>query len=78
MALNFDRQNSTIIQQLYTLPLTICRYENRKANPDICIMTVHPMPMILSLVQRKKTIFGLNGPEPPLIAGAIAAFQHNN
>ena len=77
-ALHFDRQNTTIIQQLYSLPLTICKHENRKAHPDICIMTAHPMPMILSLVQRKKPLFRLNGAEPPLIAGAIAAFQHNN
>ena len=36
------------------------------------------MPIILSLVQRKKPVFRLNGPESPLIAGAIAAFQYNN
>ena len=31
--------------------------------------------MILLVVQRKKPVLG---PEPPLIATAIAAFQHNN
>ena len=36
------------------------------------------MPMIFFLVQRKKPTTGPSGPEPPLIAEAIAAFQSNN
>jgi hypothetical protein len=34
--------------------------------------------MALLLVQRKKPVLGPSGPEPPLIAGAIAVFQYNN
>ena len=36
------------------------------------------MAIILLLVQRAKPAFGSNGPEPPILAGAIATFQYNN
>jgi len=62
----------------YGLPLTICGKNNRKAIPDICLMSYQPVPMILLVVQRDKPVFGSRGPEPPVIAGAVAAFQYNN
>ena len=36
------------------------------------------MPMVLLVVQWDKSPFGSSGPEPPVIAGAIAVFQYNN
>jgi hypothetical protein len=77
-AIHFDRQGNATIVPRHSFPLTICGYTNRKVNPDICIITNHLMPMTLLLVQRKKLASGPSVPEPPLIAGAIAAFQSNN
>ena len=60
------------------LSLAICGDINRKSTPDLSLITYHVTPLILLLVQRDKPGFGSNGPEAPLIASAIAAFQNNN
>ena len=77
-AIHFDRQGIVTILPRHSFPLTICGYTDQKVNPDICIITNHLVSMILLLVQRKKPALGPGGPEPPLIAAAIAAFQSNN
>jgi len=74
----FERPIGTLLIPRYSLPLTICGKDNRKANPDICLTSCQLEPMILLLVQRDKPVFRSRGPEPPVIAGAIATFQNNN
>jgi len=74
---NFDRQIGTVPVPRYDFPLTICG-NDRKTIPDICLMSDQLTPMIHLIVQRAKPVFGLRGPEPPVIAGAIATFQYNN
>jgi len=75
---NFERQLGTLLVPRYSLPLTICGNDNRKAMPDICLMSTQLVPMILLVVQRDKPVFGSSGPGPPVIARAIATFQYNN
>ena len=75
---NFERQLGTLLVPRYNLPLTICGNNDRKAIVDICLMSAQLVPMILLVVQRDKPVFGPSGPEPPVVAGAIATFQYNN
>jgi len=74
----FERRVDAFIVTLRRLSLAICRDTNRKATPDLSLITYHPTPLFLLLVQRDKPAFRSNGPEPALIASAIAAFQTNN
>lgn len=74
----FHRQIDTLLLTLFYIPLTICGDNDREAIQDICLVSRQLMPMVLLLCQRDKPAFGSSGPEPPVIAGAIAAFQYNN
>ena len=75
---NFEQQIGTILIRRHRIPFTICGDTNRKAIPDICLLSTQLRVMPLLLVQRDKPAFGSSGPEPPVIAGAIATFQYNN
>ena len=75
---DFHRQIHTLLYTLFDLPLTICGDNSREAILDICLVSSQLMPMILLVGKRDKPAFGSSDPEPPVIAGAIAAFQYNN
>lgn len=75
---NFDQQIGAVLCPLYRLPLTTFGDNNREAIPDMCLLSNQLQPLTLLLVQRDKPAFGSSGPEPPLIASAIATFQNNN
>jgi hypothetical protein len=75
---DFHRQINTLLLTLFHIPLTICEDNDREAIQDICLISSQLMPMVLLVCQRDKPAFGPSGPEPPVIAGAIAAFQYNN
>ena len=79
-ATNFNEQIGTAFLRPHRIPFTICGDTNRKAISDICLLStrLRVRPLILLLVQQHKPTFGSSGPEPPVIAGAIATFQDNN
>lgn len=72
--LGYDDANRFIRQQK-NIPLFMCGGETH-AKADVCV--VDRNSGILLLVQEDKRYLGEMDPEPQLIAGAIAAFQHNN
>ncbi|KAI0255664.1 hypothetical protein BJV78DRAFT_1177683 [Lactifluus subvellereus] len=73
---DFD-EPGTILRTHYDIPYAICG-DRRAARADISL--VHLSSVILLVVQEDKTTINPAeaDPEPQVIAGAIATFQHNN
>ena len=65
-----------LLRSRYAIPLLICGDSNQSAQADVCL--IRSLSTILLVVQGDKTTTSAHDPEPQVIAGAIAAFQHNN
>jgi hypothetical protein len=74
----FHQLGRTFIRSRLSTPLMICGDSTTKeAKSDVAVC--HMSRLILLLVQGDKTPFNDSGdPEPQMVAGVIAAFQHNN
>ncbi|KAH9972547.1 hypothetical protein BGW80DRAFT_1313366, partial [Lactifluus volemus] len=75
-------ERGSILRTRYTIPLTIrtqllmCGENNQVAQADVCL--VDRRSTMILVLQVNKTLFNSSDPEPQVIAGAIAAYQHNN
>ncbi|KAH9026747.1 hypothetical protein EDB85DRAFT_161849 [Lactarius pseudohatsudake] len=65
-------ERGLVLGTRYTIPMTICGDNRRTAQTDICLLDRQSM-ILLVLKEGDST-----QPEPQVIAGAIAAYQHNN
>lgn len=72
--LGYEKRAGLLLRSRYAIPLLINGDPKQLAQTDVCLVQPGSSTILLVVQEDKTTV----DPEPQVIAGAIATFQHNN